>query len=400
MRKSKISETIGHINTKHIEEAAAYVCSSAPYKKNIWIKIGAIAACLALVLVGISFLVPKLSPTKQKHNYPHPLNRSYISYTTSELGIVWPWEYKAPIEKFTSVVYAGSTFRTCGSTIDEVLLKDPIGSCIATGYELDSDTEHTASLEVYSITGVPTDRLIAVYIDDEFCVFALDSYNPPATLGELIEAYNLTQTLELSYYSMMDSNNTNGHYRIDNDDYIWNILSNCEAAPFVEDDSWTAATRKYISFTITSETLGIYKHALYITEDGYVWTNAFQWAYIYHIGKDAAKQIIDYATAHGTEASYEPYLYSIAGTIVDIDEDYIYVDDSILCREPDDGMIFKIPADSLLVRRYVEYMGIKVGDIVQVEFKECIDTKHDYVIKGFVSMSEAYLHGDDIAVPE
>ena len=34
----------------------------------------------------------------------------------------------------------------------------------------------------------------------------------------------------------------------------------------------------YISFTITSEALGVYKHAMYITEDGYFWTNAFNGA--------------------------------------------------------------------------------------------------------------------------
>ena len=61
------------------------------------------------------------------------------------------------------------------------------------------------------------------------------------------------------------------------DVYKRQVLSECRNAPFVEDQTCTVGDRSYLSFTITSEALGVYKVALYVTADGYLWTNAFDW---------------------------------------------------------------------------------------------------------------------------
>ena len=63
------------------------------------------------------------------------------------------------------------------------------------------------------------------------------------------------------------------HYTLSNDDYVWEVLAGCANAPFVEDEKGVSHDREYDSFTITSETLGVYKAAMYVTVDGYLWTN-------------------------------------------------------------------------------------------------------------------------------
>ena len=67
------------------------------------------------------------------------------------------------------------------------------------------------------------------------------------------------------------------HYELNSDDYIWSVLTECNDAAFVEDDKWMVHDREYLSFTITSEVLGVYRVAMYVTEDGYLWTNAFSY---------------------------------------------------------------------------------------------------------------------------
>ncbi len=132
------------------------------------------------------------------------------------------------------------------------------------------------------------------------------------------------------------------HYTLSNDDYVWEVLAGCENAPFVEDEKWVAHDREYYSFTITSETLGVYKVAMYVTADGYLWTNAFNYQYLFNIGEDAAGKIIKYAKENSTEAEYEPYLNTIVGKITEITDEYILLDDSVLCTNPDDGITYKI----------------------------------------------------------
>ncbi len=55
MRKNKISETIGNINQKYVNEATAYTGEAKVVHDTRWMKWGAVAACFALIAVlGIS----------------------------------------------------------------------------------------------------------------------------------------------------------------------------------------------------------------------------------------------------------------------------------------------------------------------------------------------------------
>ena len=65
-----------------------------------------------------------------------------------------------------------------------------------------------------------------------------------------------------------------------------------------------------------------------MTADGYIRTNIFDYAYIFRIGEEAAEDIISYAKKNGVETEAEPYAYTLAGTITDIADGYIYLDDS------------------------------------------------------------------------
>ncbi len=51
MRKNRISETIGSINQKYVNEADAYIGEARAVRRPAWMKWSAIAACFALVAV-------------------------------------------------------------------------------------------------------------------------------------------------------------------------------------------------------------------------------------------------------------------------------------------------------------------------------------------------------------
>ena len=51
MRRNKISETIGNIDQKYVNEATAYSGETKAVRRPVWVKWGAIAACLVLVAV-------------------------------------------------------------------------------------------------------------------------------------------------------------------------------------------------------------------------------------------------------------------------------------------------------------------------------------------------------------
>ena len=158
--------------------------------------------------------------------------------------------------------------------------------------------------------------------------------------------------------------------------------------------------RNYLSFTITSEALGIYKKVLYITEDGYFWTNLAEYAYLYEIGEDAARKIISYVKENSVKAEMEPYEYRLAGTLVAIEDGYVLIDDTVLCRDPEEGMVFKVPTDDIRIRRCIEFGGIDEGDMVVVSFRGEIAVEEENTIRGAVDMNEGVLMDGHVAVPE
>ena len=187
---------------------------------------------------------------------------------------------------------------------------------------------------------------------------------------------------------------------MNNDSDIWDVLNTRRDAEFVEDDNWGRGDRNYISFTATSDALGIYKRVFRVTEDGYIWTNIFDYVYIFQIGEEAAAQIISYAAENGTESEAEPYNAVLARTLTEITDDYILVDDTVLCSDEKEGMAFKVYLDDLRISRCIDFGGINVGDIVVVNFTGNIDTEAGNVVEGAFSLSKGNISDGEVSVPE
>ena len=176
----------------------------------------------------------------------------------------------------------------------------------------------------------------------------------------------------------------------------------CRDAAFMERDpetnDWSVYGRQYLSFTVTSETLGVYKVVMYITKDGYLWTNAFAYGYLFNIGEVAAGKIIEYAKENSTKAEYEPYQDAIVGKIVEITDGYILIDDTVLCNNPSDGTTYKVLLNDLRISRYVDYSIIKVGNTVQIAYEGKINQAN--TIDSAISASHVTILGEDAVILE
>lgn len=59
MKKKRISETMGNINQKYVNEATAYTGEAKADRRPVWMKWGAVAACLCLIVAAM-VAVPNL----------------------------------------------------------------------------------------------------------------------------------------------------------------------------------------------------------------------------------------------------------------------------------------------------------------------------------------------------
>lgn len=397
MKTPRISEAIGNLPEDLVNGAVTYKRTS---KKKAFIKWGSIAACFMVMVVATALIVPMFFGGEPISI--GGIDRDYKGVISgSEGDIEFPWEYKLTYEKYYTVKYNGNDYRTRARAINESLLGEILGTCTAQGVDSYTDKTYTETFNVRKINGVSEEKMIAVGMDNEYYVYFNDEVKCPATFGELLDAYNLSETLPLVKFSVNEGYKEKGYYQITDDEYIWQVLSECRNAEFyAENDKWSRGDRNYLSFTATSEELGVYKKVFYITEDGYVSTNVFNYSYVYYIGEDAANKIITHAKNNATEAKREQYEYTIAGTITEIGDGYVLIDDTVLCKDKKDGMVFKVLTDELIIRRYLECTNIKVGDTVAVKFQTEIVLGENNTVSGAISMYKGKVTDSGMAVPE
>lgn len=399
MKIPRIANAVGYLDDELVVEAATY----GKKKKSPWLKWGAAAACLAmLILAGIL-----LSSLVRGRMASDGKDKRYREYTLAqnEIAVIWPWEYLTVYEKYTDLEMDGVPYLSRGSRVSEDLVGERIGSFPVTGYDhlagwggTDAALQYTEEFEVFALKDIAPGQFVAVKMEGSYYVFEHDEYAPPATLGELMDEVDFPKVVELNCFDYEDQGRS--YFALTDDDPIWEILSACGSAPFVEDQRWMTAGRRYLSFTFTSEALGVYNCALYVTEDGYLWTNAFGWQYLFEIGEEAAGEILRYAKENSVETVYEPYQKYIAGIITEITDAYILVDDSILCKDPDEGITYKVLLDDLRISRYVEREIVRVGDAVQISYRGEIDETDGNAVTGAVSLNKVFIYDGDVMIYE
>ena len=366
-------------------------------QKSTWIKWTSLVACFVILLVGVTVfsllsgddVTPGVTDDRYKGNI----------IQVGELGVVFPWKYMTTAEKYVYLDVSGEKFIARQREISESYIGSKIGTFKATGFDnAVDDGIYTETFEIYEIKGISSDELVAAKIEGKYFVFISDEYDPPATFGQVMENYNISEYIELNRFSFKGDDVKENYHLINDDEYVWNVLKGCADAPYYADEmAWHESKGNYISFTVTSEALGIYKRALYVTENGYVWTNVFDGAFIYDIGTEAAASIINYAKENSTETTYEPYHNAIYGKIVEITDEYVLVDDSILCKDPADGITFKVQLNDLRISRYIDCGIIKVGETVQISFEGEIKNN---TVDSAIAVAKIIVSGEQVLIPE
>jgi hypothetical protein len=323
-----------------------------------------------------------------------------FSLQSGEMARVWQWEYKTVDEKYVNIDVDGKRFVTRGKSLSEKYVDTLIGTFVATGYDDIEGGSYNESFEVYEIKDVSTDSMVAVKMEEKYYVFMYDPFLQTihSTLGDLFEAYNFSEYVQLERFERSEKNGKS-YVLTEDDAYIWNELEKCYDGIPIGTLGWHERPREYISFTVTSEPLGIYKNVMHITTDGFLWTNAFGLEHIYLIGEESAQKIIKYAKNNSQKADFEPFYHSIVGKITEVTDEYILVDDSVLCKNPSDGIIFKITLDDMRVKRYVLTDSLKVGMTVQVML-ESKPSKNQITVNDAFAIYDVIIHNGLLLIPE
>lgn len=310
----------------------------------------------------------------------------------------WPWNCKEVFEQFTFVEYNGKTYTIRSRN---TLSKDKVGKKLGTasmrGYDIYEDKTHTTTCGIYEIRGIDSSRFIAVKYQghDGYYVFNMRHYyDPPATLGDLITALNLTETFPLTtiYYGSKEYGLTET-----NSDALWGMFLKHADAQTLETENIPSGKKK-LTFVIVSEELGSDNLSWALYDNGYIITNIDSYGYRYYIGKDAVDEIVKYALAHKAGEIADNTQY-IVGNVTEIGEDYIKVDDSIMMKNPDDGIEFTVMANDKRIKRYIISGFLRKGQLVRITHTGTLCGNHT-VVETATMLEEVMLAKNDILIFE
>ena len=208
--------------------------------------------------------------------------------TTDEVYIEPKWNEKTLPTQFMEFDLNGIYYNTKNHIIEGYHIGGILGTVTMEGQDVYEDKIHSINAEVFSINGISTNCAVAVKFNgyNSYYVYTNRCYSP-ATLGELVDALDLNNTISFGTLSLEDDRT----YVTDYDRAIIAELLNEYRDCEIRFDS--NYHRKLFSVSTNVDMLGISNKSLAVTEDGYIKTNIMEWAYTFYIGEDKAKEIAD-----------------------------------------------------------------------------------------------------------
>lgn len=329
--------------------------------------------------------------------------RKNLHIVPQEAAIEWGWEDMTDGERYTNLDYNGATYSQRGTVSG--YLGEWLASGEAYGFAWDQhNARHAVPCEIYSLTFSHDHSVVAVQFEGSRDIYRFEherEFDPPKTLGEFMETRKLSEVLPLTalYYECRDGNSSSDRLALsaEHSDGVWAILEKYGDASFINpsfEESFNIQhyDRERIGFSATSEVLGIRNLSFAINDNGYLITNIEHYGYYYHIGTEAAREIIDYVKAHMTEPLPEekPAVYRIIGTVIEEGDGYIKVDDSIAMKNPEEGMVFTVITTDKKLSRVLKYL-VGEGSTVLITYDGRVSEDGSLLIENATSIQDIWI---------
>lgn len=334
--------------------------------------------------------------------------RKDIHYTISESAIEWGWEDMTDSERYANLDHDGTTYRMNGTVAN--YLGEWLASGEAYGFAWDqNNARYGISCEIYALTFSPDHSVVAVQLEGSNEIYRFErerEYDPPKTLGEFIDSRKLPEILPLTtlYYNRWEwGNAVSDKYSLSDDHSraVWDMLAKYGDAPLAEEYKYYGNDED-VGFSATSEVLGIRNRSFRVNAEGYIVTNVEDYGYCYFIGVDAAREIIDYVKANMTDPLPEEAapVYHIVGTVTEIGNGYIKVDDSIMMKNPEEGLTFTVDVTDKRLSRVVDLL-VGVGDHVLISYDGRISEGGTLLVETATSIQEVWIDTNgSVLIPE
>ena len=163
------------------------------------------------------------------------------------------------------------------------------------GYDIYEDKYYTKQALVYTIKDILWECAVAVRFEDaqEYYVY-INTWYKPQTLGELVEALQLTDTLlfrEAYIYRYTQDFNTTVVFSDFDDSLVWTML--LDDLSVQNNPDFIDTGDRYLYLSVDIPLLGYKDISMCVTKEGYVTTNILSTYKCFYVGKEKAQEFIN-----------------------------------------------------------------------------------------------------------
>ena len=207
--------------------------------------------------------------------------------TGNENAIIPKWDKRTLPTQFMEFDLNGIGYNTKDHIIEGSYIGGFLGAVTMEGHDIYEDKTHSINAEVFSIHDISSECAVAVKFNGyDNCYVYINRDYSPATLGELMDALKLNDTISFGALTPDDRTLVTDYDRAVLTEFL-NEYRDC-ATQFDY-----VGHRRLFSVSANVDILGINNKSLAITEDGYITTNIMECGYAFFIGTDRSQEIAD-----------------------------------------------------------------------------------------------------------
>lgn len=291
-----------------------------PKQPAAWKKWMPTAACFVLAaVIGVAawqMHAPELKHTEDEQGQTETVWNTEATFpaTATELGIaVAPrWEEQGNSARFGEFEVGEIRYNTRDVELEAAQVGEQLGSAIARGYDIYTDTLHEIGLDYFAIRGISTECALAARFEgDEGYYVYVNTWYRPETLDDFITDLNLRENMTFGDFhaSYHDENRRLEQVTIHDpdDSIVWELLlSDTSLENVWEDTGWYISV---MSISVNIPILGR-NSSIWITEDGYLCTNILNSGKAFYIGEEQVGKFLQYVVLNCPDRTVVVYDYS------------------------------------------------------------------------------------------
>ena len=297
MKKEELMAAIGNVSTEQLDR-----CEHQLSRKAIFLRIGAAAACLLIVAVAAFSVWKSGLLTRNDLVVDCRWQKKEVvrvsSTTPSEIAKVPEWNEMNDSQRYSELTLSGIRYSTRNTEIPAEKRGEERGSVVGHGYDIYTETDHSATATLYAISGISTECAAAVRFEgNDACYAYVNSWYVPENLGAFLDDLNLRENVSFgsAYYNLeqSDGSTTTIEFTDLPQERVFEMLLSDESLVPLEDPD-RLTLNGVMSVGVDIPLLGYHNITLGVTEDGYLFTNILDTAKVFDIGKEKAQQFVNY----------------------------------------------------------------------------------------------------------